>query len=197
MNIRKFQTGEPPHDRPVWIEGNLLQHDVEGCFTEVEPIATTAIWLEGDGIAPGWHYPRNRLSIINFLGDELIVHRWAELGDLQAEPTPGPWKVFDDRTTRTVLRVVSSAPDSRNSEVAVLYCARGDSEFESPVGVVRGDFHRIANANLLAAAPELLAALKAAEAFIGGFEGDEAQEGTDALLEQIRTAISKAEGRIA
>lgn len=39
----------------------------------------------------------------------------------------------------------------------------------------------------------LLGALKAAEAFVAGFEDDEAQDGMDALLEMIRGPIAKAE----
>lgn len=36
-----------------------------------------------------------------------------------------------------------------------------------------------------------LAALKAAERFVAGFEGDEMQEGVDELLAQMRAAIQK------
>ena len=41
-------------------------------------------------------------------------------------------------------------------------------------------------------AVELLGALKAAEAFVATFEGDQAQDGIDALLEMIRAPIAKA-----
>lgn len=41
--------------------------------------------------------------------------------------------------------------------------------------------------------PELVEALRKAEAFISGFEGDELQEGIDDLLSGIRAAIAKAE----
>lgn len=46
-----------------------------------------------------------------------------------------------------------------------------------------------------AAAPELLDALRAAEEFMAGFEGDEIQDGIDERLSGIRAAIAKAEGR--
>ncbi len=49
-----------------------------------------------------------------------------------------------------------------------------------------------ANARLIAAAPDLLAALASAESFISGFEGDEIQEGVDELLAAVRAAIAKA-----
>lgn len=42
----------------------------------------------------------------------------------------------------------------------------------------------------------LVEALSAAESFIAGFEGDETQDGVDALLEQIRTAIELGSGGV-
>lgn len=42
------------------------------------------------------------------------------------------------------------------------------------------------------AAPDLLAALDRAEAFIAGFEDDETQEGVAEMLAAIRAAIAKA-----
>ena len=42
---------------------------------------------------------------------------------------------------------------------------------------------------------DMLTALRSAESFISGFEGDEVQEGIDELLAGIRGAIAKAEGR--
>jgi hypothetical protein len=44
------------------------------------------------------------------------------------------------------------------------------------------------------AGPDLLAALRLAEGFMSGFEGDETQEGIDALLGTIRAAIASATG---
>lgn len=41
----------------------------------------------------------------------------------------------------------------------------------------------------------LLAALRTAESFISGFEGDEMQDGVDEMLATIRGAIAKAEGK--
>jgi len=45
---------------------------------------------------------------------------------------------------------------------------------------------------VLLAAPDLLAALDRAEAFIAGFEDDETQEGVTEMLAAIRAAIAKA-----
>lgn len=46
---------------------------------------------------------------------------------------------------------------------------------------------------LAGAAPAMLNALRVAESFIVGFEGDEVQEGIDELLGEIRAAIAEAE----
>lgn len=50
-------------------------------------------------------------------------------------------------------------------------------------------------AHIIAAAPNVLAALRIAEDFMSGFEGDELQDGIDEKLATIRAAIAKAEGR--
>jgi len=44
------------------------------------------------------------------------------------------------------------------------------------------------------AAPEMLAALERAEAFIAGFEDDGMQEGVTDMLAAIRAAIARAKG---
>ncbi len=50
------------------------------------------------------------------------------------------------------------------------------------------------DARLIAAAPEMLAALDRAEAFIAGFEDDDTQEGIPEMLAAIRAALRKAKG---
>lgn len=50
-----------------------------------------------------------------------------------------------------------------------------------------------ANAQLIATAPKMLRALEKAEAFIAGFEDDEAQEDME-FLKEIRAAIAAAKG---
>lgn len=44
------------------------------------------------------------------------------------------------------------------------------------------------------AAPDLLAALDRAEAFISGFEDDDTQEGVTEMLAAIRAALANAKG---
>tara|TARA_R110000868_G_scaffold87712_5_gene245034 strand:- start:560 stop:760 length:201 start_codon:yes stop_codon:yes gene_type:complete len=46
------------------------------------------------------------------------------------------------------------------------------------------------------AAPDLLAALDRAEAFIAGFEDDDTQEGVTEMLAAIRAALAKAKGEV-
>lgn len=56
-------------------------------------------------------------------------------------------------------------------------------------------FQSTETTRIRAAAPDVLSALKMAENFMSGFEGDELQDGIDEKLAQIRAAIAKAEGR--
>ena len=46
---------------------------------------------------------------------------------------------------------------------------------------------------IIAAAPAMLDALRTAEEFIAGFEGDEMQEGVDDMLQAMRAAIVAAD----
>jgi hypothetical protein len=72
---------------------------------------------------------------------------------------------------------------------------------DSNLAVVEGREHHASwfktidhpDAWLIAAAPCLLHALKLAEDFMAGFEGDELQEGIGDRLAAIRAAIAKAE----
>lgn len=52
-----------------------------------------------------------------------------------------------------------------------------------------------ADQRLRDAASDLLAALRRAESFIAGFEGDPSQVGLDGLLVEVRSAIAKAGDR--
>lgn len=49
--------------------------------------------------------------------------------------------------------------------------------------------------NTIDASQKMLAALKVAERFMVGFEGDHLQDGIDEQLAQVRAAIAQAEGR--
>jgi hypothetical protein len=95
--------------------------------------------------------------------------------------TPGPWKVTERRNTRgQVLPPAITAP--RNGHDGVQLAIVSAIRFEE------GD----ANALLIAAAPDMLEALKRIASTLG-LNGDGIFRG--ALADQIRIAIAKAEGR--
>jgi len=91
--------------------------------------------------------------------------------------TPGPW--FASACDNNIEADVR---DSENYFIAVCMGGAG----------IDGAENALANAALVAAAPELLSALQKAEAFMSGFEGDDLQEGIDEQLAEIRAAIVKA-----
>jgi len=96
--------------------------------------------------------------------------------------TPGPWAVEDIKSQGTMVYRRIHVGKTALGAISAYKLPKGrDAEAE-------------ANARLIAAAPELLAALEIAEGFISGFEGDELQEGVDWMLSTIRAAIAKAEG---
>ena len=89
-----------------------------------------------------------------------------------AKHTPGPWKVRDSDP----LVVIAPDPDDPRDpwSIAKAYMAAGYSE---------GDEESHANAKLIAAAPELLAACEQLESFIGIMFG----RGADAVIPETVT----------
>jgi hypothetical protein len=89
--------------------------------------------------------------------------------------TPGPWRIYEDG-------MIGSASVRRFPEMTVI-----------KPGTVKGETIGVAmaNAKLIAAAPELLAACKAAMAF--GSQGD-THDGLS-VSEILRAAVAKAEGK--
>ena len=73
--------------------------------------------------------------------------------------TPGPWEVTDDHPKRACLRVRVAG---EYAEVASIYDAPEEKSSQDDDDVWRNDPVRIANARLIAAAPELLNALQVA-----------------------------------
>ena len=98
-----------------------------------------------------------------------------------AKHTPGPWIICrdhpDPKTAAGMISIKSESQSRGESslEIAMLFCASHGSEGE-------------ANARLIAAVPDMLAALKAADAH---FTGTFSENGTDHQL--VRAAIAKAE----
>jgi hypothetical protein len=76
---------------------------------------------------------------------------------------------------------------SASHDIATIYHASSDKNEADEDGVWRNDPERIANANLIAAAPEMLAALQMAKHIV-------ANEGTDEQMRQVFAAIEKATG---
>ncbi len=102
----------------------------------------------------------------------------------KAQHTPGPWTAtkVQDRSEYLI----------RGWESAALPLAVVPSDTGSIRGP-RGSATTHANAQLIASAPLLLEALIAAEAFMSGFEDDEAQDPPiSATLKDIRAAIEAA-----
>ena len=88
--------------------------------------------------------------------------------------TPGPWKWFNYPDGRMLLTAPSEA---------VIHCPG------APMGCTAED------QALIAAAPDLLAALKEAEEFVHGWMEQNTGARELAALERIEAAIAKAEGR--
>lgn len=92
--------------------------------------------------------------------------------------TPGPWRVIHQRTIREIH-------SSNGPKVADVYDFTGDSQFAR------------ADARLIAAAPELLEALKEIQEGRGAFSMDHLTHAANTIEEMkalAKTAIAKAEG---
>lgn len=97
--------------------------------------------------------------------------------------TPGPWKFVPSDDT----------PGHR--EPAVVYIKNKRFEFS---GGIAFDAHETeANARLISASPDLLAACKVADQFLDHLANSwEVCRHTQAMIDQIKAAIAKAEGRL-
>jgi hypothetical protein len=98
-----------------------------------------------------------------------------------ARPTPGPWKL---------------AQESIDPEWHIISAAAG-RRLIANVHIESGNAMEVANARLLIAAPELLAACREAynaAMYLFSNEGGSAWSG---LAKQLHDAIAKAEGRLA
>jgi len=94
--------------------------------------------------------------------------------------TPGPWHCTDDLVIETPI-------EDGNGRVALVTVAK----------VARGGPHRVDNARLIAAAPDLLAALEQIETAWDSIpECDQVPEqlNDNSMWDEIRAAIAKAKG---
>jgi len=108
---------------------------------------------------------------------------------METKHTPGPWKVeeYNSATLRGAIGIFSA-----DSTIPIVHSPMGESLAEAD-----------ANARLIAAAPELLAAAEKASALIkhlikvcqnNGLTGDSAEDVQCDWLQHINAAIAKATG---
>lgn len=109
--------------------------------------------------------------------------------------TPGPWSVPDFARPETNCECGYVLTDGYFGAVATVH-ASGDGEMRLTGDNPKFD-EACANARLIASAPELLDACRAAEAFIAGAVPSLAKdrnEAIDAVLPLLRLALAKATG---
>jgi len=100
----------------------------------------------------------------------------------EATSTPGPWVICDEFADRPGI-------DAETLSVVVY----GSVEDDPEIGIQGETFgQRMANARLIAAAPDLLEALKLAELWMLG--GTPTQYSDQVVLEEIQSALAKAKG---
>ena len=113
-----------------------------------------------------------------------------------ATHTPGPWKVKFQATKWDTRHYTDKYWHDQ-------WVIKGPNKSHSPVAKVRVEGFgngpskavRKANANLIAAAPDMLAALERAYQKLGFWmDDDKWDDGDEAAMEQIWVAISKAKG---
>ncbi len=107
-------------------------------------------------------------------------------GKTMTEHTPGPWHVSDPIDGRDIPYGIDDAKGHHLADVS-------DNHYGNPLPVE-------ANARLIAAAPDLLAALEAMERRISTFGNpshfDWSHDSNDrAMVNQARAAVAKAQGK--
>lgn len=101
---------------------------------------------------------------------------------MNAQHTPGPWHVWPDSFERFGPEETPDVYVGNASEHSALILSQG----------LPGQVE--ANARLIAAAPEMLTALRDAENWLGELDAGP-DTGAQALIAELRAAIAKAEGR--
>jgi predicted mannosyl-3-phosphoglycerate phosphatase (HAD superfamily) len=102
---------------------------------------------------------------------------------METKHTPGPWWVDDMAcSARAVANRAATYPSGLSTDEKTAHMAAIDAE-------------SAANAALIAAAPELLSALRMARDYLEGIAERNNDEETDATLRYVDAALAKAEGR--
>lgn len=115
----------------------------------------------------------------------------------KAKFTPGPWSAnFAHDNSGTVYAWHIAAPEFGSSRPICSYSRISEVSDEVSEGSPRPSDEDRANANLIAAAPDLYEALKAAEGHLAETLSDARWHpiGKCPVLELVRAALSKAEG---
>lgn len=108
-------------------------------------------------------------------------------------PTPGPWTVGKINVADLDGFKLSRLPISGGG-YAIAAVWAGDARRRGPIMGLQ-EMHK-ANAHLIAAAPDMLAALhEAADYFAGELEDDITDQMANVMHQKLTFAIAKAEGR--
>lgn len=107
----------------------------------------------------------------------------------ETQHTIGPWVVEED----TNFSVEDTVNERRYGIYAPKDIGRGGSWVAAVEGDMFPDGEDLANANLMAAAPDLLEALKASRTFVA-YAFDQGIHGAEEAGRQIDAGIAKAEG---
>jgi hypothetical protein len=142
------------------------------------------IWLETHGDLIAWNG--------SYYGDlEVFVAGPSDkvLGDQATRPKTentlrAPWTLHFDRDGTEDIAIIRDADGHDLANSRHFWRPEGNDPVPGTLAAMRA----------MKAAPQMLKALTAAEAFVRGFEGDERQDGIEALLAAIRGAIAEANG---
>jgi len=119
----------------------------------------------------------------------------------ESKHTPGPWEVHDDHPERACIYIrQTEAPYW--ADIAALYHAPGEEDEKDITGIWRNDPVRVANARLIAAAPDLLEALERCEEYFDERADTDQPAACDGPIPNeemcmqmmVRAALSKATG---
>lgn len=169
----------------------------EKAFLELVPVALNASGWTSDGkpVTSG----NARIALAAVWADTVIAELADRFGpkatpsasdrgkedESHYEHTPGPWILKREGQSGQDYVVTSQ----ETGHVVVCDGISSDFEKDGP------EWKRcMADARLIAAAPELLEALEIAESFMSGFEGDGTHVGIEGHLQKIRAAIARATG---
>jgi hypothetical protein len=110
-------------------------------------------------------------------------------GELQMQSpfTPGPWGVLPYSEGDDVIQIISGEPTYKGGTVSATWVAELDAS-----SLEGGPGENEANARLIAAAPDMLAALNAIRVWMKNHDRSEHEQ---KIYDAIRVVIARAEGQ--